>query len=323
MQAALKIFQELKDRPRVRPAKVVCRNHALAAPRSKKDADKAISVEEAANTWCRDNDGRDINSEGIYWRWGITKLGVTNRESFWLRAAKTCDNPGKFNRWECKRALLDGMNKCDKGPETHGLAASVGCLDYSIDFSSTTDSAHPPWVDTPDKIKFPPPEDAVKEGSKDKFNAPICDPGKGERPLTDEDLNKSIDAFCQDGHDIKGFGKNWDNMFDYPPPKTPQFYHLEHNTMHLTFGAETINNGGKKPYQDMGWCKYVSTSRNTRTWHANMGRNYDWKLGKDDCTYALRKLYKSCTKDRAKSLNGGEFTYRCVRYKSWAVNIAQ
>jgi hypothetical protein len=52
-----------------------------------------------------------------------------------------------------------------------------------------------------------------------------------------------------------------------------------------------------------------------------VSRNYDWKMGKDDCTYALRKLYNTCTKDRAKQLQGGEYTYRCVRYKSWAVNL--
>ena len=49
-------------------------------------------------------------------------------------------------------------------------------------------------------------------------------------------------------------------------------------------------------------------------------RDYDWKMGKDDCTYALRKIYNTCTKDRSKFLNGGEYTYRCVKYKSWAIN---
>jgi hypothetical protein len=54
-----------------------------------------------------------------------------------------------------------------------------------------------------------------------------------------------------------------------------------------------------------------------------VSRNYDWEMGKDDCTYALGKLYKTCTKDRAKQLNGGDYTYRCVKYKSWAVNMGK
>jgi hypothetical protein len=48
---------------------------------------------------------------------------------------------------------------------------------------------------------------------------------------------------------------------------------------------------------------------------------HDWKMGRDDCTYALRKLYSTCTKDKAKESQGGVITYRCVNYKSWAVNM--
>jgi hypothetical protein len=50
-------------------------------------------------------------------------------------------------------------------------------------------------------------------------------------------------------------------------------------------------------------------------------RDYDGKLGKDDCTYALRKLYGTCTKDRAKYIDGGVYRYRCVEYKSFPVNL--
>jgi hypothetical protein len=257
MQMALSLLKEFKDRSPVRNAKIVCRNSKLSAPINEKDADHGTSVEQAIDTWCGDNDGKDVGSDGIYWRWGITQLGVSNRSSFWLRAAKTCDKPEKFNKLECKKALTDGMKQCDKGPETHGHAASVDCLDYSIDFSGTTDDKIPPWTQKKEDEKFPPPEDAEKKNGHGEGHAPNCDKGNGERPLTDEDLNKAIDAFCQNGHEIRGFGKHWENMFDYPPAKEPQFYHQDKLTMHLTFGAETINNGGAQPYEDMGWCKYV------------------------------------------------------------------
>jgi hypothetical protein len=121
-----------------------CRKHALSAPHRDENANGEISVKKVIDTWCRDNDGKDIPSNGIFWRWGSTKLGVPNRRSYWLRAAQTCDNPGKFNHHECKKVLMDGMEECDKGPETHGLAASIACLDYSIDLCATTDSAIPP-----------------------------------------------------------------------------------------------------------------------------------------------------------------------------------
>jgi hypothetical protein len=261
MQLAIKLFDELKDRPRPRKARITCRKHALSAPRRDENANGEISVEKAIDAWCRDNDGKDIPSDGIFWRWGVTQLGVPNRRSYWLRAAQTCDNPGKFNRYECKKALMDGMENCDKGPETHGLAASIACLDYSIDLGGTTDSAIPPWAAKPDTNKFPPPEDAARSNKNGAAYAPVCDEGRGMRPLSDEDLNKAIDAFCQNGQKIRGFGKSWANMFDYPPKKTPQFYDYDRLTLHLTMGAEGINNnGGRDPYADPKWCKYVLRS---------------------------------------------------------------
>jgi len=50
-------------------------------------------------------------------------------------------------------------------------------------------------------------------------------------------------------------------------------------------------------------------------------RDYDYKLGKDDCTFALRKIYKTCSND--KGLQGGDFAYRCVRYRSFHVNMGK
>jgi hypothetical protein len=196
--AALTLFKELKGRPKARKAKIACRHHSLSAPRNDKDAGGGTSVEKAIDAWCKDNDGKDVGSDGFYSRWGVTRLDVPNRSSFFLRAARTCNRADKFNQWECKKALREGMEQCDKGPETHGLAASVACLDYSIDFSGVTYDGMPPWAEKDEDRRFPPPE---------FDNPPVCDPNNGYRPLSNEDLNKAIDAFCQDGKTIQGYGK--------------------------------------------------------------------------------------------------------------------
>jgi hypothetical protein len=322
MQIALSLLREFKERGPIRDATTSCDRNSLSAPRGKNEANGATSVEDAIETWCRDNDSKELDSDGIYSSWGITELGVPNRSSFWLRAAKTCDDKTKFNKWECKKSLMNGMQECDKGSSTHGLTASLKCIDYSIVLSGITDSDIPPWK--PVDKKFPPPEDAEVVSGKGKGHAPICSKGNGERPLTDEDLNKAINAYCQNGQEITGFVKYGNPGFDYPPEGEPQFYNNEHFNMHLALGAETVNNGAEKPYADMDWCKYVNCHSHFRKLpKLTCNRNYDWKLGKDDCTYAMRKLYTTCTKDRAKFLNGGQFTYRCVHYKSWAINLVR
>lgn len=58
------------------------------------------------------------------------------------------------------------------------------------------------------------------------------------RPLSEEDLNKAIDFFCPDGAEIKGFGKYWEGMTDYPPQRQTQFYPHEGMKYHLTIGAQ-------------------------------------------------------------------------------------
>jgi hypothetical protein len=82
--------------------------------------------------------------------------------------------------------------------------------------------------------------------------------GQPTRPVS-EDLNEAIDYFCKDGADIKGIGKNGENMVDYPPEGQPQFYPNDGYTMHLTMGASTVNRGETSPHKDMGWCKYVQS----------------------------------------------------------------
>lgn len=173
MQAALELFKEYKDRPVLRTAKIACRNHPLAAPRSDKDADGGVSVEKAIDTWCKDNDGANVGFDGFHWRWGITHASVPDRSSFWLRVARTCPSADKFNREECKKALMDGMQQCDKGATTYGLAALVDCLDYSIDLSGITDGnipPPPPWAEKEENRKFPPP--GVRREEERKWAGP-------------------------------------------------------------------------------------------------------------------------------------------------------
>jgi hypothetical protein len=86
-----------------------------------------------------------------------------------------------------------------------------------------------------------------------------CMAGQPTRPVSEKDLNEAIDYFCKDGADIKGIGKNGENMVDYPPEGQPQFYPNDGYTMHLTMGASTVNQGETPPYKNMGWCKYVQS----------------------------------------------------------------
>jgi hypothetical protein len=293
MQTALKLFQDLKDHP-VRDASVICQKSKLSAPRSDEKANGGTSVEAAVDTWCRDNDGKTVGTESLYWRWGVTNLGVPERSSFWLRATKTCDKTETFDRWECKKALLDGMKKCDKDSSvTHGLAASISCVDYSIEFSGTVD-ADPPWARKREDRKFPPPESAEKKDEKGKAYEPQCNEnlGIGGSPLSDDDLNKGIDAFCQNGNEIRGFGQYSEGFFDYPPSNEPQFSTDDpYYNMHLTMGAETINNGGEDPYEDMRWCRYVQTN----SYYANKTLTLSGTMIGKWARMIARTLYGDCS----------------------------
>ncbi|OAL53629.1 hypothetical protein IQ07DRAFT_640677 [Pyrenochaeta sp. DS3sAY3a] len=118
-----------------------------------------------------------------------------------------------------------------------------------------------------------------------------------EKSLSNEELTKAIDIFCQDGTEIVGFGRSkpWlDKMFKWPSSDNPRFL------MGAIFNGEGMpfvnDKANWKPYKDMRWCD-----------------NYDWKMGKDDCTFAMRKMHKECTHDRV--LKVADFTYRCVRYQ--------
>jgi len=250
-------------------AKITCRNHPLQAPRGAKEAQGGPSLDSAIQQFCHDNNGKVIRKdwETKYQRYGITEYGVRDRSSFWLRGAKTCGDQVKMDKDDCIHALTSGMTKCDEtNGYTHGLTAAYGCIDYSIDLSGTTFDDSPPWFDI-QKVRFPPPEHVAKPGGGENFVK--CFNGQRGRVLSDSDLNSAIDAFCQNGAEIKGIGSNnaqqYSYMTDYPPKGTPQFYQHEQLTMHLTMGAvlsgvevpreNEKNLDNWKPYEDTRWCK--------------------------------------------------------------------
>jgi hypothetical protein len=293
--------------------KIACRHSTVKAPRGVKEAEGGKSLDEAIQEWCHNNNGKTVKKgENVSQRWGISERGVPERASYWLRGAITCGNEAKMNKGDCIKALSDGMAKCakeDKGGKeegfTRGHAASVGCMDYSIDMSGRMDENSPPWSLLPKK--FPPPGDT---GHK-----PICVdyyPGFKGRTLAQNDLYAAIDFFCKDGSEVKGLGKYGANFVDYPQKDKPQFFPDDRLKMHLTFGAVFNAKGGDTdndrknwhPYKEMEWCD-----------------GYDWKIHKDDCTFALRRIYDKCsTKNVKEGLMGGEFTYRCVRYVTHYIN---
>jgi hypothetical protein len=180
------------------------------------------------------------------------------------------------------------MKQCgEEGNElTHGAKATGDCLDYSIRPSYMVDTDQPPWHQTNEKRKFPPPENAERKGGNGGDYKPLCNEGNGKIPLSNDDLNKAIDWFCQDGIEPKGFGQYSDGFEDYPPRNEPQFYQDDSLTMFLTMAAETINNGGPDPYEDMNWCRYVHTLPFLST-PLTSDRDYDWKLGNENCSMSV------------------------------------
>ena len=48
-------------------------------------------------------------------------------------------------------------------------------------------------------------------------------------------------------------------------------------------------------------------------------RGYDWKLGKDDCTFAFRNVLHSCN-TKSNEFLAGDYTYRCVNYTLFHTN---
>ncbi|KAF2114463.1 hypothetical protein BDV96DRAFT_600430 [Lophiotrema nucula] len=290
-----------------------CWPAAVGVPRGLKETEDqpGTSVDEALEDFCNNIDGQkveDSSDDSVKMhakRWGFAEWGVPDRRSFWLRAQYAnrsgCGGYEWPRKTNCKAAFKEAMETCaPDSPRTTGFIVSgIGCIDYSLHVTDNTHDDSPPWKDP--VIAFPPPISAPSKGAE---NSVVCATiGGYGRPLTKDDMEKAFDAICQDGKDIRGFGDNpkWSNMIDYPPQGQPQFYPNDRLTMHLTMGAATPDNGEPYPYDD-NWCL-----------------NYDWKIGREDCQYALRRIYGTCGKEDG--VQGGDYTYRCVHYKTWHVNL--
>jgi hypothetical protein len=293
--------------------KITCRHSKVKAPRGVKEADGGQNLDDAIKQYCNDNNGKTVKKgDNIYQRYSIAEWGILNRSSFWLRSAITCGEEAKINKNDCVKALTQGMEKCaqedDKAEEgfTRGHAASFGCMDYSIDLNGKLDDKSPPWAEAP--AHFPPPGDT---GYK-----PICidyyGPNQLGKNIAQKDLYDAIDSFCVEGAEVKGLGKTLDGYKDYPPKGQPPFWPKDSMKLQLSFGAVFNAKGANSnndranwhPYNEGAWCE-----------------GYDWKIHRDDCAFAFRRIYDKCSrKDQEYGLSGGEFTYRCVRYISHIVN---
>ncbi|KAF2692023.1 hypothetical protein K458DRAFT_482650 [Lentithecium fluviatile CBS 122367] len=304
-QQSLRILDQAFKKFKVPEAKIECRNHFFSAPKKDADAYGAFSVERAIDIWCKDNAGKELNGEpgkeNVFWTWGVTSLGVPDRSSFWLRATLNKAGSAKLDERYCKKALHKGLEECDKDRiGTHGHTASIGDIDYHVDLSGVKARLEsPPWDEKP---AFPPPEFLPGKDTGGAGNQPECWPRDGLQ-VFDPEFDALINAYCQDGKEIPGFGRWAENMFSYPPKGQPQWWEREGGyNSHLVMGAETINNGAKIPYDNMEWCE-----------------GYDWKMGHDDCAYALRKIRATC--GRGPAFGSGKFIYRCVRYMLYVVNL--
>jgi hypothetical protein len=222
-------------------------------------------VNAAIEKWCSDVDGWDLGSardKEHYQRFSIDKLGVPDRASFWLQATMLDENTcpeGTIRKDQCMQALRDGMDFCDPNSEnTYGhMTTSGNCVKYRIVASGITTDGGSPWAVDP---HFPPSEFELGTGGQPLYpecidTLPDGRPVALGRSVSNEELEKAIDGFCQDGAEIKGFGEYGEFMYDFPPAGTPQFYNDDSVHMHVNMGAQTVNNGGPPPYKNMDWCK--------------------------------------------------------------------
>ena len=247
-----------------RPNPATCWTWPFGAPKGQKEVDHegvpGTSVEQAIEDFCNGIDGQKVEESDDETknqharRWGYAEWGVTDRHSFWLRAQyasrPSCGGWEWPHKTNCKAAFKQGMEQCAAGVGTTGgmIIAGIGCIDYSIHVTDNVFDDSPPWK-TP-TLRFPPPLDAPKPGGGS--NTPQCYTNtQATRPLTDDDLYRAIDAFCQNGNDIQGFSGH---MFNYPPDGQTPFYPDDKYIMIFTMGAETVNNGAPKPYADMNQC---------------------------------------------------------------------
>lgn len=179
-------------------AKITCRNpdNDVAAPRGDKESEGAVSLDSAIEQFCTDNNAKDVNKgENVYQRYAITNWGVSNRNSFWLRGAITCGEKETMSKDDCIKALKDGIDQCNAGSGySYGLAASVGCLDYSIDVSGLVQDNSPPWDE---KISFPPPRSLARENWRENPVNWFGTSTEAHRVIKMDDVNTFIGEWCQ------------------------------------------------------------------------------------------------------------------------------
>jgi hypothetical protein len=239
-----------------RDADIRCGDKKLQAPRGAQEASGAPSLDTAIEQFCTDNNRKTVTKgQDVYQRYGMTAWDVPDRNSFWLRGALTCSEQETMSKDECVKALKGGLDKCSSNSGySHGLAASVGCLDYSIDLSGVTRDDSPPWNQ---KIGFPPPEDAERtDGGQWEVFCSDRAIKKDTVTFDEAEMNKGIDAFCQNGASIAGFGSEdplLDNMLKWPANDREQML------IGAILNGESKNNVNAKdkwkPYKDMAWCK--------------------------------------------------------------------
>ena len=250
-----------------RPDRPTCFEfHADGAPRGQKEINEeggsGTSVDQAIDQFCNDLDGQQVfglNDESKRMRvrrWGYAEFKIPERRSFWLKAEYAarpyCAGYEFIHKTNCKAALSQGMSFCAaERPRTKGFSIhGIGCIDYSVHVTDNVFDDSPPW--RAPVLRFPPPDDATKKGGGGP-NPLLCRGFYSVAPITEEDFNKAIDAFCKDGSKIVGYGKKLDNMMWYPPQNDVPFYPGKFD-QRLNMGAETVNNGAPEPYEDMKNC---------------------------------------------------------------------
>jgi hypothetical protein len=246
-----------KDDSKAKGGPAECLKSKWQAPRGDKEikelGGEGTSVDSAYEKWCKDNDGKEVNEKDplVYGRWGVAGQKVPDRFSYWLSARYQkrdgCTGKDKINVDTCKRAFKEGTSTCSPNSGyTTGVVKPEGCINYSIDVSSTVVEGSPPW--NAPVVKFPPPEDVESQaggeqrffcGSQQKFNG---------RPAKISDLNKAIDEYCGDGKPIEKKEYNQKkHKFTNADISVDMFSTIYKN---LDFGGTTW-----RPVKDMNWCE--------------------------------------------------------------------
>jgi hypothetical protein len=142
----------------------ICLNNEFGAP-AHATTDDSTSAKEAIEYFCSANKGfplkKGTDPDPLYQRWGISVLGVPDRQSLWIRAsAEWCDE-GELDEQDCTDKLKHGVSYCDpESDSTHGFEIQgKNCIVYSLQTSDSTHEGDPPW--NPHVISYPPPETAM------------------------------------------------------------------------------------------------------------------------------------------------------------------